>query len=122
VGETDVVGHPDPITPKGVVADAGMTIIMLTRTFVAETIKGRGPYGVPLAVNVILAVSELTLRIYFEVVLVRAVGHAFAELDKVRHSLEGTRPWQFRVRSPGCQRAITVRRGRTRAPGTCRGP
>lgn len=88
-------GHPEPTSPRSVAADALVSIILLSSTLVAEIIKDRLPKGVPLIVTVILTVIELTMAIYFVVVLVHAIGYAFTEVEKVQASVEGTRSWQM---------------------------
>ena len=92
-------GHTEPTSPRRVAADALVSIILLAGSLAAETLKGFIPKGVPFVVTAILIVSEVTLMVYFLVVLARAVGYAFTEVEKVRDSLEGTRSWQVGKRS-----------------------
>jgi hypothetical protein len=92
-------GHHELTSPRGVAADMLVIVILLAGAFAAETIKSNIPHGVPLIITVILTVSELTLAVYFLVVLARALGYAFSEVDKVQESVEGTRTWQMSKRS-----------------------
>jgi hypothetical protein len=86
--------HEDPTSPAAVFRDALTSIIFLLGTFVAEFIKHKIPGGVPFTVSLILTISEVTLGVYFVVLLVRAIGYALRAIDEEVESVRQNRLWR----------------------------
>src|SRR5215213_630636 len=86
--------HKDPTSPAAVFRDALTSIIFLLGTFAAEFIKHKIPGGVPFTVSLILTISEMTLGIYFVVLLIRAIAYAMRAIDEEVESVRQNRLWR----------------------------